>query len=66
MPSIAAQFHIRDPNRFYNPGVISIAPNAEVTWINYDNVVHTVTSGNLVDLQVYLTMEILILEDSSA
>jgi plastocyanin len=44
--SIASQSRITEHNRFYNPAVVSIVRDTEVTWINDDNVVHTVTSGN--------------------
>ncbi|MEX0656070.1 MAG: plastocyanin/azurin family copper-binding protein [Nitrosopumilaceae archaeon] len=36
-----------EPNNCYSPAVSSVKVGSTITWTNMDNVVHTVTSGNL-------------------
>ena len=36
----------------FNPGVVNVKPGSSVTWMNNDNVIHTVTSGKSTDTDV--------------
>ncbi len=36
----------------FNPGVLNVKPGSTVTWMNNDNVIHTVTSGKSSDTDV--------------